>query len=122
MPEETPKPEKPAASAPAALHFETVTLDQPIVRGEQRIGEVQLRKPKAGEMRGLQLQSVVQGDVNAMITLIPRISNPPLLQQEVEAMDSDDFAALSGAVQSFFMSKSDRQMIAKLFGQDPSTS
>lgn len=114
----------PAAAAPPAPPqppaFETVELDTPVMRGTEAISSVQVRKPKAGEMRGLQLQMVAQGDVNAMIALLPRITLPPLMPHEVEALEVQDFGALSGAVMSFFMSRPEREAMAKMFGiQEP---
>ncbi len=107
----------PADAAPAKIAMETVTLETPIIRGETSIAAVQLRKPKAGALRGLQLQSVLQGDVNAMITLIPRITEPPLLQQEAENLEAEDLAALAATVMGFFMSKADQAALAQMMGQ-----
>ena len=99
-----------------APKLETITLDTPIRRGEQEIDTVQLRRPTAGELRGLQLQPLMQGDVNAIIAVIPRLSMPPLIQAEVEALDIGDFAAMTGAVSGFFMSKADRQILMRVMG------
>jgi hypothetical protein len=106
----------------AQPQIETITLDAPIRRGELEIATVQLRKPKAGEMRGLQLQSLMQGDVNAVLALIPRISIPSLIAAEVEALEADDFAAMTGAVSGFFMSKADRQILMRVMGAVEETS
>ena len=43
--------------SPDTSRFETITLSDPIKRGEQVIAQVTLRKPRAGEMRGLTLQA-----------------------------------------------------------------
>lgn len=80
----------------------TVTLTRPIVRGEEIIATVTLREPAAGEMRGLQLFTLMQMDVAALITLIPRISTPPLTGNEVAAMGPSDLALLGMQVASFF--------------------
>lgn len=68
----------------------------------QKIASVKLREPMAGEMRGLKLADVLQLDVNALITLIPRISNPPLLEAQVAGMTPADIARFGGAVVGFF--------------------
>lgn len=93
-----------------------ITLETPIKRGEQEIAAVTLRKPGAGELRGLQLQSLMQGDVNNILGLLPRITVPPLTGAEAEALDPADLAALTGAVQGFFMTKGEQAMIAKVMG------
>ncbi|MGQ5250746.1 phage tail assembly protein, partial [Xanthomonas arboricola] len=45
-----------------------IPLDQPIVRGEQTITDLKVRKPGAGELRGLKLTDVLQLDVTALAT------------------------------------------------------
>ncbi|MFO6428682.1 phage tail assembly protein [Erythrobacter sp. W302b] len=77
-----------------------------------------MRKPKARELRGLQVQSLVQGDVNAVMALVPRISMPTLVSQEVEDLSIEDLGVISGVVLGFFMSKADIAMMARVMGQD----
>jgi hypothetical protein len=104
-------------TAPAReVSFEEVTLEQPIVRGSTTIDRIQLRRPTAGELRGLQMQSLGQGDVNAVLALIPRISMPPLIAQEAEQLEIADLAAITGVVMGFFMSTAERAMLAKVMG------
>lgn len=119
----TPITEEPAATpqtAPASADpgLETISLETPIRRGDQVITQISLRKPKARELRGLQVQSLVQGDVNAVMALVPRISVPPLVAQEVEDLSIEDLGVISGVVLGFFMSKADRAMMARVMGQD----
>lgn len=105
-------------SIPAEAGLETITLETPIRRGDQVISQIALRKPKARELRGLQVQSLVQGDVNAVMALVPRISMPTLVVQEVEDLSIEDLGVISGVVLGFFMSKADRDMMARVMGQD----
>ncbi|MDI9069977.1 phage tail assembly protein [Xanthomonas oryzae] len=86
-----------------------VSLDQPIVRGEQTITQVTVRKPGAGELRGLKLTDVLQLDVTALATLLPRISSPTLTTADVNAMDPADLLALGQEVQLFFLPKAQRE-------------
>ena len=44
--------------------IKTVTLETPIKRGDKEITEIQVRKPKAGELRGVSLSALMQMDVN----------------------------------------------------------
>ena len=101
-------------SAPVTM--KTVPLENPIKRGETSILEVTLRKPKAGELRGLTLQAIGQSDINSLITLLPRISEPALVQHEVEALEVEDLAALGGAVFDFFLTSGQRTQIATMLG------
>jgi hypothetical protein len=56
----------------------TISLAEPIRRGEQVIAAIDLTKPKGRALRGLALQDLMRTDIVALLTLIPRISNPPL--------------------------------------------
>jgi len=85
---------------------ETITLDTPIQRGDQEVTTVALRKPMAGELRGVNLMAVMQMDVTAAITLLPRITSPALTTQEVERMDPADLLQLTSTVTSFLLPKS----------------
>ncbi len=79
------------------------------MRGEQTITQVNVRKPGAGELRGLKLVDVLQLDVTAMATLLPRITSPTLTTADVNAMDPADLLALGQEVQLFFLTKAQRE-------------
>ncbi|MXO64863.1 phage tail assembly protein [Altererythrobacter endophyticus] len=85
-----------------------VLLSQPIERGEQVITKVQLREPRAGEMRGLSMVDVAKLDTDALVKLLPRISNPPLLAQEIEALRSCDLFALATEIANFLLPEGTR--------------
>ena len=65
--------EETAGNAPAppteATTPNTVTLETPIKRGDQVITSLSLRKPAAGELRGVALADLLRLDVAALITL-----------------------------------------------------
>ena len=84
----------------------TITLDTPITRGETTISEVTLRKPLAGALRGTRLNAVMEMDVAALMTIIPRISTPALTAPELGAMDPADLTAIGVEVVSFLLPKS----------------
>jgi hypothetical protein len=89
-----------------------VQLEQPIVRGEQTISEICIRKPGAGELRGLKLTDLLQMDVTALTTVLPRVTSPTLTSADVSAMDPVDLLALGGEVVGFFLSKSERGVLS----------
>lgn len=84
---------------------ETVTLDTPITRGEQTIVEISLRKPQSGELRGVSLTALLQMDVDALTTVVPRISTPALTQADMRTMDPADLVQIGGAVAGFLLQK-----------------
>jgi hypothetical protein len=94
----------------------SVTFENPVRRGETLIESITLRKPRAGELRGLSLQALGQSDVNQLIALIPRISEPPLTLQEVEAMEIEDIGAIGSVVFDFFLGTEQREMIETILG------
>ncbi|AXF61977.1 phage tail assembly protein [Enterobacter hormaechei] len=88
------------------LTEKTVPLDTPIKRGKTEIAEIVLRKPQSGALRGTRLQAIMDMDVGAMMTIIPRISMPALTAQEMAEMDPADLTALSVEVVTFLLKKS----------------
>lgn len=84
----------------------TVKLDTPIKRGKAEVTDIVLRKPQSGALRGTRLQAIMDMDVSAMMTIIPRISTPALTAQEMAEMDPADLTALSVEVVTFLLPKS----------------
>lgn len=98
-------------SPPAAesTRFTTIELEDPLTRGETQIATITLRKPNAGELRGLKLDDLVQNEVTALLKLIPRISDPILTEDEASRLSFSDIVQCGGAISGFFMTKSQRE-------------
>ena len=90
----------PAAPANTAA---TVTLEFPITRGASTITQLHLRKPKAGALRGINLAELLQLRAEAVMLLLPRITEPPLLKHEVAAMAPVDLIACATEVVDFLV-------------------
>ena len=105
-------PTAPDAGAPARK-METIKLTEQIVRGEQKITELTLRKPKAGELRGLSIQELMNARVAATLDLLPRITMPPITQAEADDLEPEDVANASGAIIGFFMSSAQLNQIER---------
>lgn len=91
----------PAPATPAG-----VPLDKPIIRGEQTITHVALRRPLAGELRGINLAALIREmDYGALEVLLPRVSTPTLTRADVANLDPADLAALAAEVILFFVPK-----------------
>lgn len=84
----------------------TVELDTPILRGKTEVTSVTVRKPQAGALRGIRLQALMDMDVNAMMAVLPRVTNPALTVQEINEMDPADLLSLSVEVITFLLPKS----------------
>ena len=97
-----------AAAANPATPADAIDLDQPIKRGDTDITHVTLRKPMAGELRGIKLVELLHLDVGALQTVLPRITSPSLTPAEVAGLDPADLTELGTQVASFFVRKSIR--------------
>lgn len=86
--------------------MKTTILETPIQRGETLIRDIALRKPKAGELRGVNLTDLLQMDVVAVTKVLPRISDPTLTEAEIASLDPADFLALASEVAGFLLPKS----------------
>lgn len=83
------------------IYSDPITLAEAIARGKEKITSITLRRPGSGELRGLKLADLVQGDVNAVIRLVPRISQPSLVEQEVAALDAYDLTRCADEIAVF---------------------
>lgn len=81
----------------------TVPLDSPILRGETTIAELTLRKPSAGELRGINLAALAQMETDQLLKLIPRISSPSLTGPEVNEMDPADLISCGLEIAGFLL-------------------
>ncbi|AMW79756.1 hypothetical protein AMD27_13190 [Acinetobacter sp. TGL-Y2] len=91
-------------SAIADPNVKTATLENPIMRGEIAITEIQIRKPNVGTLRNLSLQDVLKWDINAVNTVLTRVTQPTLNVAELNAMDVSDYTTLTVELTSFLVS------------------
>ena len=85
-----------------------IKLDAPIQRGDTTIDQITIRKPNAGELRGVSLIELAQINVTALQTVIPRISNPILTVHDVAKLELADLLEIGTEVASFLMKKAER--------------
>jgi tail assembly chaperone E/41/14-like protein len=83
---------------------EPVVLEEPIVRGEEKITELKFRRPHGGELRGISMGKLGQMDFDEVRKLIPRISMPTITQEEVDQMDSADIMEGCDRIMDFLLS------------------
>lgn len=92
-------------NAQKAARKATITLEEPLQRGDTQITSVDVRRPGAGELRGLKLVEVLNMDVSALATLLPRITNPTLTSGDVAALDPADLLQFGMETAAFFMTR-----------------
>ncbi|MEJ7933645.1 phage tail assembly protein [Sphingobium sp. AN558] len=90
---------------PTGPTMTSITLDSPIVVGDTTIAQVQIRKPQAGELRGLSLSALLNLDYAALENLLPRITIPTISKAQISAMDPSDFTQLGSEVMDFLLPK-----------------
>lgn len=87
------------------MTHKSITLDTPIQRGTETITAVTLRKPAAGELRGVALTDLLQMDVTALQKVLPRITQPTLTAADVAGMDPADLLQIGTEVSGFLLPK-----------------
>lgn len=88
-----------------------VELDEPIVRGETQITTLSIRKPRAGELRGLSLGNLAEMDVTTLTRLLPRVTTPSITEAEAAALDLADLASCGQAVSAFLLKRALRESL-----------
>ncbi|ELY2856317.1 phage tail assembly protein [Cronobacter dublinensis] len=83
-----------------------IELEFPLKRGDTEISQVELIKPNAGALRGVRLADLCASDVDALLTVLPRITVPSLTKAECLNLDPVDLITLGGKVIGFLSSKS----------------
>ncbi|MUK76207.1 phage tail assembly protein [Aliivibrio fischeri] len=79
----------------------TVTLPTPFEKDGNTITEIELRKPNAGNLRGLSLLGVCEMQFDAACTLLPRISI--LNERDLLNMEVENLTPLMTEIASFFV-------------------
>lgn len=80
-------------------------------RGDERILKVRLRKPIGGDLRGLSLKDLMQADIDAIITVLPRISDPIMTAHDAASLEAQDLAEAGGTITGFFYTSAQKKMM-----------
>ena len=87
-----------------ATHID-VPLETPLTTRGEPIDTLRLRRPKSGELRGLSIAKLGQLDYDEIRKLLPRITQPVLIAEEVDAIDPADMIEIAGEVADFLFTK-----------------
>ena len=99
----------------------TIELTSPIKREAGPLAALALRRPVAGELRGLKVSDLIQGDISAVIAVLPRISSPFITEQEAAGIDPADLGEIAGTIASFFMTPAQKEQVRQMTGQSSPT-
>jgi hypothetical protein len=83
-----------------------ITLSSPIINGKTEITKITIRKPLAGDLRGVKLLNFVDADIDSLAKVLPRISTPTLSEQDVYNMDLTDLTNVVVEMSGFLKPKS----------------
>lgn len=81
----------------------SVPLPVPLKVGDQTLFSLDLRRPTAGELRGIKLQSIIDMDVTTITVVAARVSSPPIPEACMSAMDPANLLPLATAIADFFL-------------------
>lgn len=96
----------PATDPTRQPKFADVQLEEPFVRGGKSWDVIQVRRPSAGELRGVELASLYRMDVLSVARVIGRITDPMISEKEYLALPAMDAASLASQVSDFLLPKS----------------
>lgn len=93
---------------------EVVILDSPYKIGETEITKVEVRKPSVPALKKIRIADILNGDVNAICTLLPLCTNPTITSSQLNnnVIDPVDIIQMGGAIITFLQPKSVRAEIA----------
>ncbi|MBB4268110.1 phage tail assembly protein [Roseospira visakhapatnamensis] len=83
--------------------FTTVKLTHPIPFGtDKTLDTLRLRAPKAGDLRGLKLARLEDAEVDAVLSIVPRISLDAVAAVHLAELHPSDLLTLTAEVLGFF--------------------
>ena len=80
-----------------------ITLTHGVKIGNELVNDFEIRKPKAGELRGLKIFELVSMDVEALMVLLPRITSPAITRAQIYELDPSDILKFGSTVSNFFI-------------------
>ena len=81
----------------------TLTLDESVMIGDKEYTEITLKKPYAGNMRGISITQLQSGDTQQVINFISKVSDWPT--QAIERIGLGDFNIINNLVLGFLFPK-----------------
>lgn len=81
-----------------------IKLEKPLKRGDNEVSEITLHKPNAGALRGVSLRECIDMNTDAIVRVIPRISDPKITEQEMQRdIEPSDLLQMGAALANFLL-------------------
>ncbi|MFN4366504.1 MAG: phage tail assembly protein [Acinetobacter sp.] len=108
--EQTPEQLENLKLITADPNIQVVDLDDPIKIGETTFNQIEVRKPSVPALRKIRLTDLLNGDVNAICTILPLCTTPTISQAMLNngVVEPSDIVQLGAAVMYFLQPKSVR--------------
>ncbi|WP_234085324.1 phage tail assembly protein [Azonexus sp. R2A61] len=81
----------------------TITLSVPLKRGDKELHDIVLHKPNSGALRGVSLRELLDMGTDAIITVVPRVSDPKITPQEMAVVEPCDLLKMGAALAGFLL-------------------
>ncbi|MFZ5705723.1 MAG: phage tail assembly protein [Pseudomonadota bacterium] len=86
-------------------NIKTIELEEELTIGDQKIASLQIRRPRAGELRGLSLGALGQMNTDELLKLLPRITIPTIPAPILAELSSADLIEIAEMVTDFLLTK-----------------
>lgn len=108
--EQTPEQLENLKLITADPNIQVIDLDDPIKIGETTFNQIEVRKPSVPALRKIRLTDLLNGDVNAICTILPLCTTPTISQAMLNngVVEPSDIVQLGAAVMYFLQPKSVR--------------
>lgn len=90
-----------------------IELENPILMGNQEITSLEIRKPNVLALQGVKIADLLQGDVSAICTVLPKLTTPALTKSQINQLEPSDMAQIGGAIVLFLQPKSVRAEVLR---------
>lgn len=99
----------------AALNTDVqiIELETPLKMGNTEITSLEIRKPNVLALQGVKIADLLQGDVNAICAVLPKISTPSLTKSQIVDLEPADLSQIGGAIMLFLQPRSVRAEILR---------
>ena len=81
--------------------IQTVDLEKPVLMGTLEITTLEIRKPNVQALQGVKIADLLQGDVTAICTVLPRVCTPELTKTQINQLEPADLTQIGGAIMLF---------------------
>ena len=83
--------------------FARIPLRKPIVRGDTKVSSILLREPDGVALMNVELFDLMRMNTTEIVKLLPRISEPPLIDNEVKGMSGPDLFNVGQEIAAFLL-------------------